>query len=98
MIFDLQSLRTDSRTRDIAILDLLQLEQLGVVPGSIKTERLCSMWNVSQSQVSRRMAAVHGLGIYSVQNGYGRYKIFTKYEVCAQRWERAKRRLVGALI
>lgn len=67
--------RDNTRARDLAILDLLQLQQLGLAPGAAPVQLLRELWSLSQSQVSRRMAAVADLGVYQVRNDWGRYLI-----------------------
>ncbi len=47
--------------RDRAILDLLHLQELGNVPGLVATKQLQLLWGCSQSQVSRRLAAIDQL-------------------------------------
>jgi hypothetical protein len=82
------SMRDGSRARDLAILDLLQLQELGLAPGAIRTERLKRLWSVSQSQVSRRMAAIHQLGRYWVEARWGEYRLHTSRPITAkERWE-----------
>lgn len=87
--------RDGSLNRDRAILDLLHLQQLGYAPGSVAVHELKELWNASQPQVSRRMTAIHQLGIYFVQPGWGRYRLFTGHELQAQRWEAVRQRLQG---
>ena len=83
-------LRNGNVTRDRAILDLLHLEELGLVPGSVTVREL---WGCSQPMVSRRMTAIHQLGMYWVSAGWGRYKVFSTHERRAQRWELLRRQL-----
>jgi len=47
--------------RDRAILDLLQLQELSNMPGLVITRELQLLWGCSQSQVSRRLAAIDRL-------------------------------------
>ncbi len=47
--------------RDRAILDLLHLQELGHAPGLVATRQLQLLWGCSQSQVSRRLAAIDRL-------------------------------------
>jgi hypothetical protein len=87
---------------DQAIVDLLQLQQLGLAPGKVQTNALRELWCCSQSFVSRRMSAVHGLGVVQVRSRWGGYTVCdqnpprnpTPKERCtrdpkaaAQRWE-----------
>lgn len=60
---------------DQAILDLLQLQSLGMAPGRASVRRLCELWDCHQSTVSRRMAAVAQLGVCTVQNRWGSYTV-----------------------
>jgi Arc/MetJ-type ribon-helix-helix transcriptional regulator len=66
-------LRDGTRGRDLAILDALHLQELGLVPGRAPVKLLETLWRVSQSQVSRRMAAVAELGLFMVRSDHGRY-------------------------
>lgn len=75
------SLRDGTRTRDIAILDLLQLQELGHVPGCAHVGMLMNLWSVSQPQVSRRMAAIRELGLCGVEaSHHGSYRLLTRHE------------------
>jgi DNA-binding IclR family transcriptional regulator len=85
--------RDGSQGRDRAILDLLHLQELGLVPGSVTVQQLRELWGLSQPQVSRRMQAIHQLGVYVVRPGWGRYRLFTGHELQAQRWEAVRRQL-----
>jgi hypothetical protein len=60
---------------DQAILDLLQLQQLALVPGVLQTKALQELWSCSQPMVSRRMAAVHSLGVVYVRSRWGGYTV-----------------------
>jgi len=54
--------RTNNDPRhDRAILDFLQLFELGLCPGEVSTERLQALWRTEQYGVSRRMAAIRAL-------------------------------------
>ena len=87
-------LRNGTAARDLAILDLLQLEELGLAPGCVTVQRLRRLWGISQPQVSRRMAAVHELGVYWVQPGGGQYQLLTSRPItAAERWEAVRRQL-----
>ena len=86
-------LRDGNVTRDRAILDLLHLEELALVPGSVTVRQLRELWGCSQPMVSRRMAAIHQLGRYWVTTGWGRYKVFSADDRRAQRWELLRRQL-----
>lgn len=85
--------------RDKAILDLLHLEQLGIAPGVASVALLKALWGCSQSQVSRRMSAIDGLGMYQVRSGWGRYTLIQpRPEKPAQttsreRWETVRQQL-----
>lgn len=93
----LLALRNGTATRDRAILDLLQLESLGHVPGSVAVADLRLLWRTTQPQVSRRMTAIHQLGLYYVRSGYGRYKLLTGHEIRAARWEARRQQLKRVL-
>lgn len=90
-------LRDGSASRDRAILDLLQLRDMGYAPGSVSVAQLRLMWGASQPQVSRRMSEINRLGIYVVRSGWGRYRLHDPDEIRAQRWESIKRRLQEAM-
>lgn len=70
---NIHALRTGARARDLALLDLLHLQQLGLAPGAAPVRLLRQLWGLSQSQVSRRMAAVADLGVYRIEANWGRY-------------------------
>jgi hypothetical protein len=94
MTISIHSLRDGSMPRDRAILDLLQLQELGLVPGTIRTRQLQQLWNVTQPQVSRRMTAIHQLGRYWVERGWGQYELCAARPItAAERWEAARRQL-----
>jgi hypothetical protein len=59
-------------SRDRAILDLLQLAELNHAPGQVRTRELRLLWRCSQSQVSRRLAAINELPGWRVQWQLGR--------------------------
>lgn len=56
---------------DRAILDLLELQELGIVPGILTTAQLRALWHCSQSQVSRRLHAIDRLGAWQLQSAPG---------------------------
>jgi DNA-binding IclR family transcriptional regulator len=60
---------------DQAILDLLQLQSLGMAPGRASVRRLRELWGCHQSTVSRRMAAIAALGVCTVHNRWGSYTL-----------------------
>lgn len=95
MTTSIHTLRDGTAGRDRAILDLLHLEELGLLPGSVTVQELRELWGCSQPMVSRRMAAIHQLGRYWVSAGWGRYKVFSTHERRAQRWELLRQRLAG---
>lgn len=93
---------------DQAVLDLLQLDQIGVVPGRIRVTQLCELWSCHQSTASRRMSAVNQLGIVAVRSNWGAYTIDdepppqvkpmrrpTPAAVAARRWKAAQQRWRG---
>ena len=100
---NIHHLRDGSIGADRAILDLLELEQLGVVPGVVPVALLKALWKLSQPQVCRRVNAIGELGIYEVRPGHGRYSFIqprpTKpapepQQLSARdRWEAARRQL-----
>jgi hypothetical protein len=62
--------RTNNDPRhDQAILDFLQLFELGLCPGEVSTERLQALWRTEQYGVSRRMAGIRALGVVRVLSG-----------------------------
>lgn len=99
----IHALRDGNVNTDRAILDLLELEQLGVAPGVVPVALLKALWNISQPQVCRRMNAIGELGIYRLRAGYGRYTLIQpRPEPKAkpqlqlspgERWEAARRQL-----
>jgi hypothetical protein len=94
---DVHGLRNGTLARDRAICDLLELRQLEHIPGSVSVQSLKALWDASQPQVSRRMAAIHQLGIYSVKSAWGCYRLFTPDEIRAKRWETMRRRMKQAV-
>lgn len=61
---------------DQAVLDLLQLAMLlNYAPGIVTTEQLQRTWQVHQSSVSRRIAALRRQGLIDVSRSIGGYKI-----------------------
>lgn len=67
--------RTGSPIRDRAILDTLQLLELGCVPGWVDRRWLEELWNEKQFNVSRRLIAVRELGIIKPMAEWGRYYV-----------------------
>lgn len=103
---NIHALRDGSVNTDRAILDLLELEQLGLAPGVASVALLKALWNVSQPQVCRRLAAIDGLGLYRVRSGHGRYTLIQSRPYKPQpqpqpspreRYEAARRQLQEAL-
>lgn len=91
---NLSELRDGTLSTDRAILDLQQLDELELIPGSVSTDRLKLLWNTTQSTVSRRMAQINNLGVIIVRSGKGRrYRLFTKENIMAQRWELMRKNL-----
>lgn len=90
-------LRDGTASRDRAILDVLQLRDMGFAPGSVSVAQLRLMWRASQPQVSRRMSEINRLGIYVVRSGWGRYRLHDPDELRAQHWEAIKRKLKEAM-
>lgn len=91
--------------KDGAIVDLLQLMQLEIAPGRIRTKRLIELWDCHQCTVSRRMAAIAELGCCTVRSSWGGYTIcaekakvkrLPRYrhdpEAARQRWENLRQR------
>ena len=64
---------------DQAIVDLLQLQQLGLVPGVVSRGELEALWGVTQPNVCRRMQAVHALGICTIRTTHR-----AGYTICDQ--------------
>jgi len=61
--------------KDAAILDLLHLQELHELPVRLRVTYLQEVWRCSQSQVSRRMAAINELGCCRVESQWGRYRL-----------------------
>ena len=98
-VSDLRS-QEQSFTRDRAILDLFQLLELDRAPGQVTTDELRRLWHCSQSQVSRRLAAIDRLPGWRVQWQSGRgaaawigREIQAAPPTPRQRWEALRRRL-----
>lgn len=96
----IHALRDGEPGRDKAILDLLHLEQLGLAPGVASVALLKALWGCGQSQVSRRMTAIDGLGLYCVRSGWGRYTLIQPRPYKPQdgpssreRWEAVRQQL-----
>lgn len=96
---NLHRLRNGEPGRDKAILDLLQLHQLGMAPGRASVRTLMQMWGISQPQVSRRMNAIRELGLLWVEAGGGTYRLIERHEErCSRdRWEAMRERLREAV-
>lgn len=95
---NIHALRTGEPGRDKAILDLLHLEQLGIAPGVASVALLKALWGCGQSQVSRRMAAIDGLGLFQVRSGWGRYTLIQPrpekpQATSRERWEAVRQQL-----
>lgn len=90
---NISDFRTGQFGRDLALLDVLHLQQVGMAPGFAATRELRQLWRLSQSQVSRRMSAVAQLGVYRVEPQHRGYRLI---DLGAQqeRLERAIRRLL----
>ena len=99
--------RNGKHGRDLAILDLMQLQQLGLAPGTAPVRLLRELWHLSQPQVSRRMTAIADLGIYRVESQCGRYRLIELQEhrivrradqrERAERYEALRRQLQAAM-
>ena len=61
---------------DGALLDWADLAQLVEPPASITVRQLQEHWHCSQSQVSRRLTALHRAGLADITPGWGRYRIW----------------------
>lgn len=102
-MINIHDLRNGTRARDLAVLDLLHLQQLGIAPGTAPTSLLRQLWRISQSQVSRRMDAIADLSVYRVEARWGRYLLIElQHQQCArcldqrtrqQRWDAVRRQL-----
>lgn len=97
---NIHALRDGSVNRDRALLDLLELEQLGVAPGVAPVALLKALWNLSQPQVCRRINAIAELDIYQVRAGHGRYTLIQPrpYKpkpgpTSQERWEAVRQQL-----
>ena len=71
MIHDLRITHARHISVDRAIVDLLELQELDLAPGVLTTGGLQELWGCSQSQVSRRLAAIDRLTHWSVQGWQG---------------------------
>jgi DNA-binding IclR family transcriptional regulator len=60
---------------DQALLDYLTLVTLAPSPGRVPTSELRKRWGCSQSQVSRRMAAVARTGLVDITATCGAYQV-----------------------
>ena len=79
-------LRTNGH-KDTAILDLLHLLELHELPVRLRVGYLQELWQCSQPQVSRRMAAIAELGCCRVENCWGRYRLSVEVkQTKRQRW------------
>ena len=67
---------------DRALLDYLELAILCPEPGSVTVRQLRERWACSQSQVSRRLAAVQRAGLADITPGWGAYEVHA-----VRRWE-----------
>lgn len=96
---NIHAIRDGNVNTDRALLDLLELEQLGVVPGVVPVALLKVLWKLSQPQVCRRVNAIGELGIYEVRPGHGRYTFIqprpkvVQLLSAADRWEAVRRQL-----
>ena len=60
---------------DKTLLDYLTLVTLAPTPGSLPVATLRERWGCSQSQVSRRLAAVARTGLVDITAGWGAYQV-----------------------
>ncbi len=60
---------------DQALLDYLTLVTLAPTPGTVPVATLRERWHCSQSQVSRRLAAVARTGLVDITRGWGGYQV-----------------------
>lgn len=97
---NIHTIRDGSVNTDRAILDLLELEQLGVVPGVVPVALLKALWKLSQPQVCRRINAIAELGIYQIRPGHGRYTLIQPRPhkprpepTSRERWEAVRQQL-----
>lgn len=61
--------------KDAAILDLLHLLELHEPPVQLRVDYLQGLWQCSQPQVSRRIAAINELGYCRAENLWGSYRL-----------------------
>ena len=66
-ISDLRQRNAYGLAADRAILDLLELQELGMAPGILTTAQLRTLWRCSQSMVSRRLHAIDRLGTWQLR-------------------------------
>ena len=99
-LIDIHVLRDGSVNTDRAILDLLELEQLGIAPGVAPVPLLKALWKLTQPQVCRRINAIGELGIFRVRAGHGRYTLIQPrpykpkpQPTSQERWEAVRQQL-----
>ena len=71
MIATLRAANGRTTTSDRALLDLIELLDLGMAPGLLVTQQLRQLWGISQPQVSRRLAAVTEFTLWQIQGWQG---------------------------
>ncbi len=59
---------------DQNVLDLLELSMAGP-EGMVSTQALIERWQVTQPNVSRRVAALQTIGLVDVTSGHGAYSV-----------------------
>lgn len=59
---------------DQKVLDLLELSMAGP-EGMVSTQALIERWQVTQPNVSRRVAALQTIGLVDVTSGHGAYNV-----------------------
>ena len=59
---------------DQKVLDLLELSMAGP-EGTVSTQKLIERWQVTQPNVSRRIASLQAIELVDVSNGHGFYQV-----------------------
>lgn len=68
-LLDLRRLHGDQKA-----LDLLELSMVGPA-GTVSTQKLMERWQVTQPNVSRRIASLQAMGLVDVTSGHGFYQV-----------------------
>ena len=71
MIATLRAANGRTVSSDRALLDLIELLDLGLAPGLLQAPQLGELWGITQPQVSRRLAALHRFTPWQIQGWQG---------------------------